>query len=165
MKQTSLTAKTDEAPVVEQEKKLSSEEETAKAEEKKVEKKKVKKFDLNELSCTLHMSEDGTCTMDERGTFVKNDIVELTPEQLEACACIGKTPLPATIVFEWDHNPDFEFTANNKKYFTVQEILTAIAEYETITRGGEAYNHVFFEGLYPTGGRANPNRFGVQWGS
>ena len=74
-------------------------------------------FDVNSISCTLivdmdqapravpgllnHFEQPGakliSCQMNSPATFTNDDFVDLTPVQLSSKACVGSTPLPATI--------------------------------------------------------------------
>lgn len=109
-----------------------------------------------------------SCKMSRPATFTDGALVDLTPLQLSSLACVGSTPLPATIHLSSARvsNTQVKFTAANGAWFTVQEVLDAIGAFETAARpqtswfGGFDTHHVHFEGLLGTG-----DRYTVWWGS
>lgn len=145
-------------------------------------------FDVNSITCTLIVDMDQapravpgllnhfeqpdakliSCQMNNPATFTDDDFFDLTPLQLSSKACVGSTPLPATIYLSSNQasNMQVKFTAVNGAWFTVQEVLDTIGAFETAARpktswfGGINTHHVYFEGLM-----GKDDHYMIWWGS
>merc|ERR1719231_758227 len=90
--------------------------------------------------------------MDTPGLYTEEDICDLTATQLEAVACEGEKRLPGALTL-FSQSGAHHYKSANGKYFTIQEFLDIVGDFETKTRGcskwfgGIDAHHVFFEGV------------------